>query len=163
MLRTTQRRVFTGLRSRCNLSKSCQKRYFTPAPRPGDGPLLSRRADRELPGMLPPTRLRLSLLQFSSMPCSLERNMNKIDLVGARANLEPNLQTSARYTFDGVDHSPSSSPSWQSAQSQSSTIKRCPLQSSPAPYTRSAPHPKRALFSATRYTSSTRSHGYTAR
>lgn len=31
-------------------ARSVQRRWMTPAPKPGDGPMMSRRADRELPG-----------------------------------------------------------------------------------------------------------------
>ncbi|KFG82865.1 cytochrome oxidase assembly [Metarhizium anisopliae] len=53
--RLVQRRLAASLRncktspSPSTSSRSIQRRWITPAPKPGDGPLMSRRADRELP------------------------------------------------------------------------------------------------------------------
>ena len=55
--RIAQRRLLTALlRSEQATSRTClrnngaQRRWVTPAPKAGDGPLMARRADRELPG-----------------------------------------------------------------------------------------------------------------
>lgn len=48
--RMIRQRLAASLRTRRSPAPSCQRRWISPAPRPGDGPLMSRRADRELPG-----------------------------------------------------------------------------------------------------------------
>ncbi|KAI5458106.1 cytochrome oxidase complex assembly protein 1-domain-containing protein [Mariannaea sp. PMI_226] len=47
--RLFRRRLAQALRARSANIHPVQKRWLTPAPKPGDGPLMSRRADRELP------------------------------------------------------------------------------------------------------------------
>lgn len=48
--RMVRRRLLSSaMRTRSPPGKGMQRRWLTPAPRPGDGPLMSRRADRELP------------------------------------------------------------------------------------------------------------------
>ncbi|KOS22431.1 Cytochrome c oxidase assembly factor 1 [Escovopsis weberi] len=55
--RSIQRRLVASLRGRRDPAgvgangRALQRRWITPAPKPGDGPLMSRRADRELPDM----------------------------------------------------------------------------------------------------------------
>lgn len=46
--RMIRRRLGSALKGR-QVRGAQQKRWITPAPKPGDGPLMSRRADRELP------------------------------------------------------------------------------------------------------------------
>lgn len=46
--RMIRRRLASALKGRQTAGKQ-QKRWITPAPKPGDGPLMNRRADRELP------------------------------------------------------------------------------------------------------------------
>ncbi|KAF4952531.1 hypothetical protein FSARC_12619 [Fusarium sarcochroum] len=47
--RLVRRRLASVLKTRNVNSRPAQKRWITPAPKPGDGPMMSRRADRELP------------------------------------------------------------------------------------------------------------------
>ncbi|KAH6885789.1 cytochrome oxidase complex assembly protein 1-domain-containing protein [Thelonectria olida] len=47
--RLVRRRLAQALRTRSVNVRPVQRRWMTPAPKPGDGPLMSRRADRELP------------------------------------------------------------------------------------------------------------------
>ncbi|KAL6920380.1 hypothetical protein ACHAP8_005966 [Fusarium lateritium] len=47
--RLVRRRLAAVLKTRTVTLRPGQKRWLTPAPKPGDGPMMSRRADRELP------------------------------------------------------------------------------------------------------------------
>ncbi|WKT38538.1 Cytochrome c oxidase assembly factor 1 [Fusarium oxysporum f. sp. vasinfectum] len=47
--RIVRRRLAAVLKSRSVTLRPAQRRWMTPAPKPGDGPMMSRRADRELP------------------------------------------------------------------------------------------------------------------
>ncbi|KAM0430569.1 hypothetical protein ACHAPT_005920 [Fusarium lateritium] len=47
--RLVRRRLVAALEARPTAFRPAQRRWMTRAPRPGDGPLMSRRADRELP------------------------------------------------------------------------------------------------------------------
>ncbi|KAL6855381.1 cytochrome oxidase assembly protein 1 [Amphichorda felina] len=49
--RVLRRRLVASLRAKQTPRGNLQRRWITPAPRPGDGPLMSRRADRELPNV----------------------------------------------------------------------------------------------------------------
>lgn len=52
--RLVRRRLAQVLKTRATpVVRPAQRRWMTPAPKPGDGPLMTRRADRELPGTLP--------------------------------------------------------------------------------------------------------------
>lgn len=53
LLRAEQTSATTASRSCLRNRNALQKRWNTPAPKEGDGPLMSRRADRELPGTNP--------------------------------------------------------------------------------------------------------------
>lgn len=56
--RMVRRRLLSSaLRTRSPPGKGMQRRWLTPAPRPGDGPLMTRRADRELPSKNQPNSL----------------------------------------------------------------------------------------------------------
>ncbi|CAM1510443.1 Fc.00g007780.m01.CDS01 [Cosmosporella sp. VM-42] len=49
LTRLVRRRLAAALKARSVPARTVQRRCFTPAPKAGDGPLMSRRADRELP------------------------------------------------------------------------------------------------------------------
>lgn len=50
LTRLVRRRLTAALKARSPPVRNVQRRWLTPAPKAGDGPLMSRRADRELPG-----------------------------------------------------------------------------------------------------------------
>lgn len=50
LTRLVRRRLVAALEARPSALRPAQRRWMTRAPKPGDGPLMSRRADRELPG-----------------------------------------------------------------------------------------------------------------
>ena len=147
-----------------------QRRWNTPAPRPGEGPLMSRRADRELPGafyllasppllpsLTPSSRRALRRQGRAAPTCggSIAMKTPPADLMGEK--------TSSRPASGGRAPSRSSSPSSPSRASPSSTTKRRRRPSSRRRCTPYAPRPAPAPSSATTSTSSSPSPGSAAR
>ncbi|KAF7537989.1 hypothetical protein G7054_g3328 [Neopestalotiopsis clavispora] len=60
--RTLRQRALPGLRKlQSRVATPVQRRTMVRAPKPGDGPLMERRADRELPSMRPPPQNHTAL------------------------------------------------------------------------------------------------------
>ena len=120
-----------------------QKRTLVAAPKRGDGPLMERRADRELPGTFPP---------FPPVPQKTITTNNEYPLP----------QTPAKASA-GRAPSPSSPPPSPSHPLPSSTTRNHPAPSSAPRSTRCARRTARAPTSATRSTLRSRSRGSRAR